>query len=70
MGPAVNRVLTVWRFVVVGGLAAATVTGHEVRSPGFFFVFWGGASAAVMWVASANWTAAQEVDLTFERYQS
>ncbi len=29
---------------------------------GFFFVFWGGASAAVMWVASRNWAAAQEVD--------
>jgi hypothetical protein len=60
---AVNRVRTVLlAFVVVGGLAAATVTDRGAFVMGFFFVFWGGASAAVMWVASRNWTAAQEVD--------
>ncbi|OGA98948.1 MAG: hypothetical protein A3E25_06675 [Burkholderiales bacterium RIFCSPHIGHO2_12_FULL_69_20] len=63
MEPAVNRVRTVLlALVVVGGLAAATVTDRGAFVMGFFFVFWGGASAAVMWVASRNWTAAQEVD--------
>ena len=58
-----NRVRAVLlAFVVGGGLAAATVTARGAFVMGFFFVFWGGAIAAVMWVASRNWTAAQEVD--------
>lgn len=58
-----NRVRTVLlAFAVVGGLAAATVTARGAFVMGFFFVFWGGATAAVMWVASRNWTAVQEAD--------
>ena len=60
---ALNRVRAVaLAFVVVGGLAAATVAARGAFVMGFFFVFWGGASAAVMWVASRNWTVAQEAD--------
>lgn len=47
--------------VAVGGLAAATVTSRDAFVMGFFFVFWGGASAVVMWVASRNWKAAEDV---------
>ncbi len=58
-----NRVRTVLlAFAVVGGLAAATVIARGAFVMGFFFVFWGGAAAAVMWVASRNWTAAHEAD--------
>ena len=60
---ALNRARAVLvAFVAVGGCAAATVTARGAFVMGFFFVFWGGVSAAVMWIASRNWTAAPDVD--------
>jgi hypothetical protein len=59
---ALNRVRAVLvAFIAVGGLAAATVPERGAFVMGFFFVLWGGASAAVVWVASRNWTPAEDI---------
>lgn len=49
-------------FVAVGGLAAATVASRDAFIMGFFFIFWGGASAMIAWFATGKGAFSRAVE--------